>query len=558
MRPVLEQKINQGCKQLFETEVSAVLTRPEEQFGDYSSNVAMVIAKQMGKNPREVAQTLADFLKDNLSSELSDVSVAGPGFLNLKLTDRSLIEALVTEPNKSLDNKNIVIEYSDPNPFKVLHVGHLYTTVVGDAIARLLEAAGANVHRVNYGGDVGLHVAKTMWAIIKDLGGEYPDKLNDIDLGTRSDWLSKSYVEGNNAYEMASEELQDEIKALNKRIYEINSNNDHDSPFAQIYWTCRSWSYEAFDAFYKRIGTSMERYYPESEVAGMGLELVKQNTGTVFKESEGAVIFDGEPYGLHTRVFINKQGLPTYEAKEVGLIVKKFDDYHYDRSIIITANEQAQYMAVVFKAMEQFMPELTKASHYISHGMVRLAGGTKMSSRKGNIVRANEVIDMTAEANKELVGHEDNATTLGAIKYAFLKSRLGGDLIFDSKESVSLEGNSGPYLQYAYARACSILAKANGQNYSLDNTPELDQAERSLARKISEYSEVLDKAIEEMLPHHVCTYLYELAQVFNRFYEKSRVIGDDRQSLRLSLVNNYAEILKSGLTLLNIEAPSKL
>jgi len=558
MRPVLEQKINQGCKQLFDVEVNAELTRPEEQFGDYSSNVAMVIAKQLGKNPREVAEALAKFLKDNLSSQLSDVSVAGPGFLNLKLTDKSLLDDLITEPNKSLDNKNIVIEYSDPNPFKVLHVGHLYTTVVGDAIARLFETAGATVHRVNYGGDVGLHVAKTMWSVIKDLGGENPDKLNDIDPNTRVDWLSKCYVEGNNAYETGSEELQEEIKALNKRIYEIHSSDDHSTPLAQIYWTCREWSYEAFDTFYKRLGTSMERYYPESEVASKGLELVKQNIGTVFKESEGAVVFDGESYGLHTRVFINKQGLPTYEAKEVGLTVKKYDDYHYDQSIIITANEQAQYMAVVFKAMEQFMPELTKASRYISHGMVRLAGGTKMSSRKGNIIRANEVIDMTAEASKELVGHEDNATTLGAIKYAFLKARLGGDLIYDSKESVSLEGNSGPYLQYAHARACSILAKAGDQSFSLDKDAKLDEAERSLARKISEYSEVLNKAINEMLPHHVCIYLYELAQVFNRFYEKSRVIGDERQSFRLSLVKSYSEILKSGLNLLNIEAPNKL
>jgi arginyl-tRNA synthetase len=558
MRPILDQRIKEACKQLFDTEPHVELTRPEEQFGDYSTNVSMVMAKQLGKNPREIAEQIANYLKENSSNDLSEVNVAGPGFINLKLTDECLLKHLLPEANKSFNQKNIVIEYSDPNPFKVLHVGHLYTTVVGDAIARLLEAAGANVHRVNYGGDVGLHVAKTIWAIMKDLGGENPGKLNDIDPNTRLDWLSKCYVEGNNVYETAGEALQEEIKALNKRIYEIHSSNDHDSPLAQIYWTCRTWSYEAFDAFYERIGTSMERYYPESEVADKGLELVKENTGTVFKESEGAVVFDGEAYGLHTRVFINKQGLPTYEAKEVGLTVKKYDDYHYDQSIIITANEQAEYMAVVFKAMEQFIPELIKNSHYISHGMVRLAGGTKMSSRKGNIVRANEVIDMTAEANKELVGHEDNRTTLGAIKYAFLKSRLGGDLSFDLKESVSLEGNSGPYLQYAHARACSVLAKTENPNVSLEGVSDLDQAERSLARKISEYDEVLDEAIKEMLPNHICTYLYELAQVFNRFYEKSRVIGDDRQDIRLALVKLYADILKSGLNLLNIEAPDRL
>jgi arginyl-tRNA synthetase len=557
MQDNLIYKINDGCQKLFGIKLDRLeLARPEEQFGDYSTNVALQLGKKLDQNPRQIAEALANYIKENMGDVLSDVEVAGPGFINLRLTSASLLELLKMEPEKSNRGQDIVIEYSDPNPFKVLHVGHAYTTIVGDAIANILELSGAKVHRVNYGGDVGLHVAKTIKHIISQFGGENPEKLNDISQNDRAGWLSSAYVSGNEAYENGDEAFKDEVKELNKKIYELHTTNDHESNLAKIYWTCREWSYQAFDAFYARLGTKMERYYSESSVADTGLELVKQHIGSVFQESEGAVIYDGGAEGLHTRVFINKQGLPTYEAKEVGLIVKKNDDYHYDQSIIITANEQAQYMAVVFSAMSKFMPELTQKSKYISHGMVKLSGGTKMSSRKGNIIRADTVIDITSEANKQLIGHEDTRTTLGAIKYAFLKSRLGGDLVYDPKESLSLEGNSGPYLQYAHARACSILAKA--PDIKTEPTDQLDQHERSLALKLSQYNETIDNSLHDLLPHHLCTYLYELAQVFNRFYENSHVLGDPRQDLRLYLLVKYKNTLKDGLELLGIEAPDKL
>lgn len=556
MRPVLENKIVAVCDELFKVKPSVELSRPEEQFGDFACNVAFALAKELKQSPRQIAEAIAPKLKQALADLASDVSVAGAGFINIKLSDHSLIDLLDQIPAKSLESKVVVSEYSDPNPFKILHAGHIYTTVVGDAISNLMELAGGQVHRVNYGGDVGLHVARTMWSIIKGFGGEDPSKLGDIAENNRSQWLADNYVEGNRAYNK-DRTAAEQIKELNKRIYAIHTNNDHESNLAKIYWTCRTWSYEAFDAFYKRLGTTMERYYPESEVADKGLELVKSQIGKTFTESDGAVIFDGDKYQLHTRVFINQQGLPTYEAKEVGLIVKKYEDYKYDKSVIITGNEQEQYMAVVFKAIEQFMPELVKGSVYVPHGMVRLAGGVKMSSRLGNIVQANDVLDLTAEAAQQLIGKQDSATTIGAIKYAFLKSRLGGDIIYDPKESVSLEGNSGPYLQYAHARAKSILKKA-GTAPDLDKSTALESGERSLVRKMGEYAEVVDKATNELMPHHVCTYLYELAQVFNRFYENNRVIDDPRQNLRLALVNNYAATLKSGLSLLGLEAPDHL
>lgn len=539
------------CKSLFDTAIEPELSRPDEQFGDYATSIALRLSKQLGRNPREIAEAI----KANLRNEdIADIAIAGPGFINIRLTDKALVRLAEATPAASLAGKTVVAEYSDPNPFKVLHAGHLYTSIVGDAIASLLEQAGAEVHRVNFGGDVGLHVGKTMHVVLHRLGGENPDKLLEIPEAERSEWLAECYVEGTNLYE-DDEQAKAEIITLNKRVYQLHDTDDHNSPFAQIYWTCRQWSYDYFDEFYARIGSSFEKYYPESSVAELGLKTVREHVGDVFQESDGAVIFKGEDHGLHTRVFINSEGIPTYEAKDVGLIMTKWEDYHFDRSVVITGNEQEQYMSVVLKAVEQFRPELVAATSHLTHGIVKLQGGVKMSSRKGNILRAVDVIDAAYAANKKITGQDNEETALAAVKYAFLKSRMGGDIVYDPEESVALEGNSGPYLQYAHARARSILAKTEAQAAELQ---ELEPDERALVRKIGEYHEIVDRAVAELMPHHICTYLYELAQAFNRFYEKNRVIGDPREQVRLRLVERYADTLKAGLAVLNIPAPDHM
>ena len=550
----IKQAVQTAVKELFDVDVEPELTRPDEQFGDYATNVSLQLAAVLSKNPKEIADQLTQKLGQ--SKAIAKADSAGPGFINIHLTDEYLAaQAFEQKITQAYAGKVVVAEYSDPNPFKILHAGHLYTSVVGDAMANLVEVAGGKVHRVNFGGDVGLHVGKTMWAILQALGGEHPDKLKDVTDEKRTEWLAEAYVKGTNAYE-DNERAKQEIILLNKRVYQLYTSNDHDSPFAQIYWTTRQWSYDYFDEFYKLIGTKFEKYYPESEVSDLGLQTVKDelNRG-VFEQSDGAVVFKGEKFGLHTRVFINSEGLPTYEAKDVGLILTKKKDYNFDVSIVITGNEQEQYMTVVLKAIEQFAPELALATKHIPHGIVKLAGGVKMSSRKGNILRAVDVLDAASQANQKATGKVDKQVELGAVKYAFLKQRIGADIIYDPVESVSLQGNSGPYLQYAYARACSLLAKGS---VSKVTTAKFEPEERSLLRKISEYPESVNKAVTELMPHYVCTYLYELAQSFNRFYENNRVIGDARQEVRLKLVETYANTLKNGLSLLNINAPDKM
>ncbi len=536
-----------------------VVSRPEARFGDFSTNIAMQLAKKTGKNPREIADEIVVKLSSN--TLFTEVTIAGPGFINMRVADdyyQNMVKTIIEQKEKfgfSEINKNKIIlaEYSDPNPFKPLHAGHLYTTLVGDAIARLLETTGAKVTRLNYGGDVGLHVGKTMWAIVEKLGGELPEKLNEINQDERAQWLGQCYVEGNTAYE-ENEKLKQEITEVNKKVYQLFELNDKVSDFAQIYWTCRQWSYDYFKDLYQKLGVvEFDRIIPESEVTELGLTTVReqQQAGT-YKESDGAVIFDGEQENLHNRVFINSDGLPTYETKEIGLLLTKWKDYKFDKSLVITANEQAGYMKVVLSSARKFLPEPAERTIHLTHGVVRLSGGVKMSSRKGNVVGANDILNSAAEANKTITGKDNQSAVLAAVKYSFLKQRIGGDIIYDPIDSVNVLGNSGPYLQYAYVRAVSIIKKSSEQPLRLyDYT--LTEPERSLVRKLDEYGNVLLEAAQNLHPHQICTYLYELAQEFNRFYEKERILGAEDEPRRLTLLSAYISVLKNGLNLLGID-----
>lgn len=550
----MENKISQIINDAYGVTLDVVLTRPDPQFGDYATNAALQLAGKLGKNPREVAGEIADRLRGQ--GDFKEVSVAGPGFINLRLSDGKILTAM-NERAVEPPVKRLLLEYSCPNPFKEIHTGHMYQTFLGDALARIYERSGATVYRANFGGDVGLHVGKAMWGILCEIGGEQPEKLDQIAPDGRSLWLSKAYVAGSRAYE-EDDGAKLEIEALNKKVYQLHADNDHDSPLARIYWTCREWSYDYFKAFYRKIGAKpFDAFYPESTTSVPGLELVEGNTGHVFKESNGAIVLPEETSGLHTRVFVTSQGLPTYETKDLGVIQLEAQDFSYDRRIIMTGNDQSEYMKVVFAALKLIDPELGAKQTHVINGTVRFGSGQKMSSRLGNVARAIEVV----EAAREAVEAKDDKTrwqiALGAVKYSMLKNRIGGDIAFDLEQSVSLEGNSGPYLQYAAVRAANILAKAD-ENQAVDMPADLDEYERALAWRLAGYSHALGEAIADNSPHHLCSYLYALSQTFNRFYENSRVIGDEREPLRLRLVRTYRETLVEGLELLGIEVPEKM
>lgn len=579
----IRELISTVVRELYGQDIDVVLTRPDEQFGDYATNVALQLAGKTGKNPREIADEIAARLQGEF---IAKVEVAGPGFINITLTDQASIKQATAVPAQAYVGMNYVVEYSCPNYFKELHAGHLYQTLAGDVIAKLLESAGANVHRANFGGDVGLHVAKAIYGMNKSVNGAYNNQdfskvlqhMRTLEQGVRPAFLASSYVLGSRDYESDVDRAKYWVEDLNGELYstvfsEVAEDyaDQASKDQREVFYLGQEWSRQYFDLLYSELklrkqpdGTFFD-YFPESKTAGVGKDLVWANiigeaiepsNKSIFVRSEAAVVFPGEEHGLHTRVFITKQGYPTYEAKDLGLIFielekyKELDGRYYDRRVLITGNDQAEYMKVVWKAADLLEPGLANKMTHLTNGTIRFGDGKKMSSRLGNVTRAVDVL----ETVRKLTG-DNEEVALGAVKYEFLKYRLGGDIAFDPEESVSLEGNSGPYLQYAHARARSILGKVTTAG-SLEG--ELQPDERSLLRKIGQYAEVVEQATTELMPHHICTYLYELAQKFNSFYEHNRVIGDERQEVRLSLVQKYADTLKRGLELLGIHAPDHM
>lgn len=528
-----------------------VLTRPEPQFGDFATNVALQLSGRLGRNQREIAEEIAGKLRE--SGDFAQVSVAGPGFINLRLSDAALIELAKAEPSTSREGQTVVIETNNPNPFKAMHIGHAFNAIVADTAANLLEASGAHTYRVSYHGDVGAHVGKSMYALLKYVGNS-PEKLLEVPETERNSFMSKMYAEGALVYK-EDEAAKAEIDELAKQSF------TRENPvYAAVYETVFGWSFEQITATMARLGNKpVERKFLESEADARGVKIVRDNVPQVFQESDGALIFKGSEYGSFDNVFVNRNGQGLYAARDLGLIQLKNEQYHPDKSYIVTAEEQKDYFKGVLAAAGLCFPELKDVTVNIPTGTVKLTTG-KMSSRDGDVVEIAWLFEQIAEAIRTRGGEATDDVVTGALRYAFLKVRVGGDVVFDVNESVSIQGNSGPYLQYAHARACSILDKVSDEiERSKDRKIEkLDTEERSLLRKIGEYNEVVERAIVELLPHYVCNYLYELAQEFNRFYEKCRIIGDERESLRLELVTRYRDTLANGLTLLGIVALQKM
>jgi len=366
--------------------------------------------------------------------------------------------------------------------------------------------------------------------------------------------LGKAYATGAAAYE-EDEAVKSEINDLNKKIY-----SKEDEEINKLYEETRKWSLDYFARIYERVYTKFDRLYFESECAenGKQIALTALKKGILVK-SEGATIFPGTKFGLHDRVFITGQETPTYEAKEVELARLQFEEYDPDTVLHIVGPEQSGYFQVIFKALELISPEMKDREVHIPYGWVRLKEG-KMSSRAGNVVLGESLLGDAKDSIKKSFDTKDETAeeiAVGAVKYSFLKNGLNQDIAFDLKESISLEGNSGPYLQYTVARINSILAKSVGKKP--DNpTEKIEDEELLLLRSLSRFSEIIGAAAKNYSPNLLCTYLYDLAQKFNTFYNKYRILDSDNPEFKLKLTLGVGQVLKNGLNLLGIRAPERM
>jgi arginyl-tRNA synthetase len=548
-----------------------ILEHPSDlKMGDYSTNVAMALAKSIEASPKELAKKIVEqIVRLNVDKNIEKVEVAGAGFINFYLSRKFFAKSVEEILNKGenvgknsvLFGKKIMIEYTQPNPFKPFHIGHLMSNSIGESISRLLEHSGAEVSRANYQGDVGLHVAKAIYGLLKN------DKLQDKS-GSRSFQsanIGQAYIFGAGAYE-DNPDAKKEIDEINMKVYDKTDKKIND-----IYDWGFEVTMEAFEGLYKMLGTKFDYYFLESAMADIGRDIVEENEGKIFEKSDDAIVFKAEKYDLelHTRVFITSKNIPTYETKELGLTEEKFKtEPNMDLSIVVTANEQMDYMKVVAKAISLIYPEHESKMKHITHGMMRLASG-KMGSRKGNAITGESllkdvrdaILEKMTDRDFDNIEREQIATDVGvsAIKYSILKQSTGGDIIYDFEKSISFDGDSGPYLQYSFARANSVLEKARKEDILPDPhtfSSEIFEVEKLLYK----FPEIVSRSVMEYEPHYIANYLIEVARSFNSFYGHTIIINkeDKTSGYKLALTYAFSFVMKTGLHLLGIEAPKKM
>jgi len=595
---------------------SQVKLSPNSKFGDLTVE-CFDLAKQLKKRPAfarlrratagkpgEVAKSLAnEIMPDDVIAECNAV---GP-YLNFKINYRNfsqdVLEGILEKQTKYGQHdfgakQKIMLEFAHPNTHKSFHIGHLRNIITGEAIVRILENAGYKIIRANYQGDVGLHIAKCLWGVSlviarkesAALGGRLTKQSRDTktvpfneiassltsfaprnDSG-RASFLSKAYVLGNKYYEQYKD-AKAEIQELNKKIYDICLCRDVSLPrlymntdkknhnLKQIYQQTRQWSLDYFDRIYKCLGVGFDRLYFESEVFERGKKIVLKNLKKgIFKKSQGAIIFQGEKYGLHNRVFINSKGDPTYEAKDMALAELQFKEYNPDKIIHIVSKEQTEYFKVLFKALKQVMPKSKGREVHLVYGWVSLKQG-KMSSRTGKVILGEWLLDDVKKIISKKTKSPELAEkiSLAAVKYSILKTGRQKDIVFDIKQSINLSGNSGPYLLYTYARIKSILRK-HGKKVEMRRVEMLrrnvsTRTEKQLILKLSIFPEITAQAAAMYEPSLIAKYGFDLAKIFNDYYHKVQILKskDSEKDFRLALIKAIAIVLQKSLALLGIE-----
>ncbi len=539
-----------------------VVERPADRsHGDFATNVAMVLAKRLGKNPVVFAGELVATLQGSVLPEwVRDISVAGPGFINMSVRPeylRELVQSITVTgsgygSNTSRSGQLVLVEHSSPNLFKPFHIGHMMNNAIGESIVRLVRASGARVIPLSYPSDISLGIAKAIRVVMND-GVEVLDSLAIP--ARQVEYLGQCYVRGNNEF-ADNPAVVAECKEIAKKLYDAVP-----SPELTLYQRCKEINMNDFKNTVIRLGSWFEGFIYESESGAVGEAIVRSHP-ELFTKSDGAIVYEGEQDGLHTRVFINSEGYPTYEAKDLGLLSLKFERYNPDLSIFVTDHEQMNYFQVVSAVAGKINPTWRERTVHRTHGRMTLRG-QKMSSRLGGVPVAAETLQMVTDVIRErtpdIADKDAEILAIAAIKFMILRSKAGSNINFDPDTSLSLEGDTGPYLQYTVVRARSVLAKIP-DNYMPRNDGADDARDMEIERVLLHFPEVVGLAIDEWAPHHITTYLLELAQTFNSWYGRNRIIDAENphESYNMMLTRAVAITIENGLELLGIRVPERM
>ena len=592
-----------AVKELYGQDVPEKMVQLQKTRSEFEGNLTLVVfpfLKISHKKPEDTAQDLGKYIKDNCQA-IADYNVV-KGFLNLVIDKKAWL-GLLNDMNANekfgekpvTENSPLVmIEYSSPNTNKPLHLGHVRNNLLGWSLAQIMEANGNKVVKTNIVNDRGIHICKSMLAWLKYGNGETPEtsgKKGDHLIGDYYVAFDKHYREevktlkaqymAEGMDEEAAEKKAKEESPLIKEAHEMLVKWEQNDPEVRALWKkMNDWVYAGFDETYKALGVGFDKIYYESNTYLVGKKKVEEGLakGLFFRKDDNSVWADLTGEGLDQKLLLRSDGTSVYMTQDIGTAEMRFNDFPIDKMIYVVGNEQNYHFQVLSILLDRLGFKWGKELVHFSYGMVELPNG-KMKSREGTVVDADDLIaamigdakqtseelgkfkDMTEEERNEIA----RIVGMGALKYFILKVDARKNMLFNPEESIDFNGNTGPFIQYTYARIRSILRKAQAEGIAIpaqlgENMP-LNEKEIELIQKLNEFGAAVEQAGKDYSPSGIANYCYELTKAFNQFYHDYSILcadTEDEKIVRLVLAQNVGKTLKNGMALLGIEVPERM
>jgi len=595
---LISKAAGEAVKALYGMDATEKMLQLQKTRSEFEGNLTLVVfpfTKAAKKSPEQTAQEIGEYLVQHCPAVEKFNAVKG--FLNLSIGDGAWLELL-----KAIDQDDhfgtrqaadesplVMIEYSSPNTNKPLHLGHVRNNLLGWSLAQIMQANGNRVVKTNIVNDRGIHICKSMLAWLKYGNGETPEssgKKGDHLIGDyyvafdkhyreEVKQLTEQFVLDGLPAEKAEERAKQEAPLI-KEAHEMLVKWEQNDPEVRALWEkMNSWVYAGFDETYKKMGVSFDKIYYESQTYLKGKAKVEEglSKGLFERHDDGSVWADLTNEGLDQKLLLRSDGTSVYMTQDIGTAEMRYEDYPIDKMIYVVGNEQNYHFQVLSILLDRLGFKWGKELTHFSYGMVELPNG-KMKSREGTVVDADDLMelmvedayktsmelgkfdDMTEEERREIA----RIVGMGALKYFILKVDARKNMLFNPEESIDFNGNTGPFIQYTYARIRSILRKAP-EIPETPETPDLSDKEIELIQKMNEYPAAVEQAGKDYSPSGIANYCYELTKVFNQFYHDYSILNEpdaDKRAVRLVLARNVAKIIKSGMSLLGIEVPERM
>ena len=595
---ILSQQVKAAVQQLYGIEAADSMIQLQKTRPEFEGNITLVVfpfVKAARKAPAQVATEIGEkLLNGSINDQMvNDKIVNGfnavQGFLNLVINDAfwvSQLEAIDKDENYGQQpdrNQLMMVEYSSPNTNKPLHLGHVRNNLLGWSIAQIQEANGWKVVKTNIVNDRGIHICKSMLAWQKFGNGETPESS-----GKKGDHLiGDYYVRFDKEYrkqvaEMVAngtdEETAKREAPLMKEAQEMLLKWEQGDKEVRDLWAkMNSWVYAGFDETYKRLGVAFDKIYYESNTYLEGKSEVEKGlaAGQFYRREDGSVWADLTKDGLDEKLLLRSDGTSVYMTQDIGTAKLRFQDYPIDKMVYVVGNEQEYHFKVLSILLDRLGFPFGKELVHFSYGMVELPNG-KMKSREGTVVDADDLMDKMVEDAREISKDKVNTLQgiteaeaneiarkvgLGALKYFILKVDPRKNMLFNPEESIDFNGNTGPFIQYTYARIQSVLRKADSRDYEITSSRDLADKELALIQRLTEYPAIVRQAGDDFSPAVICNYAYALACDFNSFYHDLTILNEPdaaKRALRLLLAKNVAKVIRSAMNLLGIEVPERM